>query len=469
MDRKTIDDQKLSIEPNPQIEEIDENIESGEITIDARIKNVNLWKYETEGYELFRLEFSNFINNEENKNIKTKFLNIINDTDLSKKEKTVRIKLILYKLIDNDLFDRYKNIVQNNLKETSTEQMNGGAVDKFIYVVDKIPNLDNYKVSNDRILCETYNDKDKCSVSPHCKWNGHKNSCMFIQTSDNIVKMVNKISEELVSNVTKSYELLQISGYFVSDIGDYGKFTEREDQRIIKSTSSNIYKVLGEIFGKDKILFKTGKKRSKITEANYQILNQENQLVDMKTFFLQKIIRDNMNLFRAYANCYYWNKNQYSDVQIRNLGFYHPIQSDLAINFKSYVINSILNPINLKQMPENIINIINVKKSIEEYMEKFSIKLINEPEHNTSCIIELFILEKINNIPIVVYDEYQTIIYIFDNGLIYDNYNKKNKSTQNLLNKYINSSETINLRFSFKNEYDIIPENIDSIYYKDRS
>ena len=62
---------------------------------------------------------------------------------------------------------------------------------------------------------------------------------------------------------------------------------------------------------KDKIFFKTGKKRAKIADANYQILNQENQLIDMKTFLLQKIIDDNMNLFRAYSNCYYWFKNKY--------------------------------------------------------------------------------------------------------------------------------------------------------------
>jgi hypothetical protein len=463
-DLENIKSQKLIIEQNPQIEEIDENIESGKIQIDNRIKNVNLWKYNSEGYELFRLEFSNFINDDNNKNIKSKIQNIIDDNSLNKQEKIIRIKLILYKIIDSDLYDKYKKIVENSLNDKDNTQTGGS--NRFIYVADKLPNLDNYKISNDRILCETYNDKDKCSLNPHCKW--YHSSCSFIQTSDNIIKMVNKIAEELVSNILKSHELLRIGGYYVSDIGDMSKFTEREGQKIVKSTSSNIYKVLNEIFGRDKIFIKTGKKKTKITEANYQVLNQENQLIDMKTFFLQKIIDDNMNLFRAYANCYYWIKNKYSDLQIRNLGFYNPIQSDLAINFKSYVINWILNPTNIKLIPNNISKYFEIKKTanIEEYLEKFAIKLVNEINTNTSCILELFVLEKINNIPIVVYDEYNTVIYIFDNGLIYDINEDKGKKLPASLNKYINNIDCINLRFIFKDDTNIKPLNIDSIFYK---
>jgi hypothetical protein len=275
--------------------------------------------------------------------------------------------------------------------------------------------------------------------------------------------MINKISEEFALNELKAYELLEIDNYYVNDIADYNKFTEREGQKIVKSTSTNINKVLEETFGKDRIFYKPGRKRGKVVEANYEILNQENRMIDMKTFYLQKIVDDNMNLFRAYSNCYYWIKNKYSDSNIRNLGFYNPIQTDLSINFKSSVISWMINPININLLTPNIKKHIPSKKLIGEYLENFAIKLINEINDNTSSLVELFILNKMNEIPIVIYDEYQTIIYIFDNDLIYDT-NNNGKLTK--YEKYDKNNNYINMRFIFKHENNNIPHKIESIYFK---
>lgn len=448
---KLLEEKKLLIEPNPEIEEIDISIEKGNIDIDQRIKNVNIWKYDSESYELFRFHFSDFINNPENKNIKTKIKNIMDTDDLGKKEKSIQIKLILYKLIDPELYERYKNIIKSEIQS-------GG---KIVHLTDKIPDLNKYNTSNDRILCDTYDNKDKCNINSHCKW--YHSSCSFISTTDNIIKMINKLCEELASDEMKAFELMQIDSYFVSDIGDYNKFTEREGQTIVKSTSTNINKILEETFGKDRIFYKSGKKRGRVVEANFQVLNQEYQMIDMKTFYLQKIVDDNMNLFRAYSNCYYWIKNKYSDIHIRNLGFYNPVQSDLSINFKSSVISWMLNAMNIDNLSPNIKKYISVKKSIGEYLEKFAIKLVNETEENTNSILELFVLNKINDIPIVIYDEYQTIIYIFDKDIIYNINSSKKPSSYEEYNK---NNSYINMRFIFKQENDIVPEKIESIYYK---
>jgi hypothetical protein len=456
LEHEKLHEKNLLIEKNPQIEEIDDYIELGKKMQDKRTTDVNIWKYNTEGYELFRLEFSNFINNDENKNLKNKMQNVVNSTSLNKKEKVTRIRLVLYKLIDQHLFEKYKKIAENS-------ELSGGG--KLVHIVDKLPNLNDYKISNDRMLCDLYKEKDKCNINPHCKW--QYSSCSFIQTNDNIIKMVNKIAEEIVSTSLKYYELFNISGYSVSDVGDMDKFTEREGTKIIKSTSSKAQNVLSELIGKDKIFFRTGKKRSKITETNYNILNQENQAIDMINFHLQKIIDDNMNLFRAYSNCYYWIINKYSDIQIRNLGFYNPIQSDLAINFKSNVINWLLNPMNTKQIPDSVIEYLDIKKTkkLNDFLEKYAVKLIHDVTDNTLSILELFILNQINDIPIVVYDEYHTIMYIFDNKLLYDTNSSNKKELPSTYNKYVDNSNCINLRFTFKDKHDIKPKNIDAIYY----
>jgi hypothetical protein len=457
MSKKQIYDKNLLIEQNPQIDEIDNAIENSDKEknneIDDRIKNVNLWKYETESYELFRLEFSHFINNNENQHLKTKLETIITNKSLSKIEKTEKIKLFIYKIIDNDLYQKYKSI-------SGDIAQNGGG-DKFVFLSKNIPNIDTYKISNDKKVCSANMNKEECSIHPHCKW--AYSSCWFISTVDNIIKMINKISDELALNDIKCFEIMRIGNYYVSDIGDYNKFTERPGQKIVKSTSSNINKVLSELFGKEKIFYKIGKKRMKIIETSYVQLNQDNQPVDIKTFYLQKIIQNNMTLFRAYSNGYYWVKNKYADMGVRNLGYYNPIQTDIAIHFMSIVIDWLTKQTNVKRLTEDVIKFMPKSKNIDDSIQTLTLKLVKDLYNNTNCIVELFVLNLINDIPIVVYDEYHTVLYIFDNGIIYDVNNKKDT---NIAKKYINKTEFINLRF-IMNEHRINIEKIEVIYFKD--
>jgi hypothetical protein len=449
---KSIEDQKLLIEQNPQIEDIDISIEKNIVTVDERIKKVTQWKYESGSYELFRYEFSNFINKPENATIRTKLETLINST-LSKGDKINKIKLFLYKLVSDDLYQKYKKIVE------SESGMKGG---KLIQIVEKTPDLSKYNIANRKTLCEVNDTKDKCNINPHCKW--HHSSCTFISTIDNLIIMINKLSVELAQNEVKAFEILRIHDYFVDEIGDYNKFTERDGQKIVKSTSSNINKVLNEVFGKDRIFYKSGKRRMKLIESSYNQLNHENPLTDMGSYYIQKIIPNNMSLFRAYTNAYYWIKNKFSDLRDRNLGYYHPVQSDLATYFKSSVIEWILKPINSKLATKEIEKMVDSKLSIDLAIEKFIQKIAKDFHNNEYSYFKLFILNKINDIPIVVYDDLQTIIFIIDGEIVYDGSSKKPISKQQ--EKYNKNSECINIKFTYNHDQSSKnPDKIDVIYF----
>jgi hypothetical protein len=69
-----------------------------------------------------------------------------------------------------------------------------------------------------------------------------------------IIIFINKVSQELIEFDLKAFEILQIGDYFVSDIVNYNTYKEYPGQKIVKSNSSTIKKVLQELFGKDKTL-----------------------------------------------------------------------------------------------------------------------------------------------------------------------------------------------------------------------
>ena len=93
----------------PLYDNIDKEIVKGKnnYVIDNRINKVNYDKFFNESYELFRLELSNYLN--KNSEIRDKIHNIVNTTKtISNEEKINKIKLVLYRLIDKDLYRKYK-------------------------------------------------------------------------------------------------------------------------------------------------------------------------------------------------------------------------------------------------------------------------------------------------------------------------------------------------------------------------
>jgi len=463
---KDLESKGLNYENKPLFDKIDKEISKGRdnYIVDDRITNVNFAKYHDESYELFRLEFSEFINKDENNQLKKKLEQLISENK-TKKEKINKIRLFMYKLIDRELYRMFKDHITGSIStEDPTIQEGGG--DKFINIINRIPDLTNYQIKNDREECPVHKTKELCMTNKHCAW-AHDN-CYMGLTRQLVITFVNKISEELISNDFKAFEIMRVGNYFVSDIADYTKFKESHNQKIVRSTSNSIKKVLYELFGKDNIPIIGKKKISKISEVNSQQMNIENPLRDMKTFFVQNIIENNMSIFRAYVNSYYWIKNPFYDNETRNLGYYSAIQTDLSHYSRSIVIDWLQDPRNKDIIKKDLYQYMEQKKSSKHLVIDYINKLGTDVKTFGSCIVELFIMNKIQNIPIIVYDDDNTIIYVFNNGLMY--HHKRDASNILTENKELaeiikNKKNNINIRFSMISG-NIIPDEIEVLYYK---
>jgi len=105
----------------------------------------------------------------------------------------------------------------------------------------------------------------------------------------------------------------------------------------------------------------------------------------------------------------------------------------------------------------------NVKRNTKNIINQYVIKLANDVNTLSNCIVELYIFNFIQKIPIVVYNDDNIIIYIFDNGLIY--HYKRDKKLPKFNNNLKNKFNYINLRFNFISHISI-PDVIEVLYFK---
>jgi len=501
IDISKIKSMKLTFEKKPLNDKIDAEIAKGttNIKIDDRIMKVNENMFIEESYQLFRLEFSNYITKPENSYYKIRFEKLMNASG-PKTAKVDKIRLLLYKIIDKTLYDKYMELLNiqdedkdeppvqsggaiesnvnsyarvladmfsfNQILYTSTvttsisDNQVGGKINKLIHKVAKLPNLSSYEIDNDRHVCEVNESRDKCNISPHCRW-AH-GTCYMGLTTDIIVSFVNRISEELALNDLKAFEIMKVGDYFVSDIVDRNRFTYVPGQKIIRASSSNIRRTLQELFGSDNIPSIGKRKTTRSSDVNYLDLNIMNPLIDMVDVMTQKIIPNNITIFRAYANGYHWIKNSYYENESRNLGYYSPLQSDLANNFKSLVIDWLSDPNKRPKITQEMLDNMSVRKSSQDQIVEFIIRLANEVITTSNNITELMVLSKINNdIPIIIRNDIDRAIHIFDNGVHYEN--PDTKQVQNYDKKIC-----INLRYEYVGN-STVPDIIEVVYYKELS
>lgn len=502
----------LKYENKPSYDNIDKEINKGKtnIIVDERIKRVNFEKYFNESYQLFRLELSEYLDTNNDKKDRVK--EIISNQKLSKQDKIIKIRLLIYKMIDYDLFRIYNDMVTKKLEksenlenleniergdeiiypdsdtetETDTKQTAGGSK-MNIHIINNIPDLTHYQQTNERTRCIVHRSKEECKNSLHCQYSHSKRrtdtgdgeeveygQCGLGLTKNMIINFVNRVSEELVQNDLKAYEILKIGNYFVSDIADYQTFKEFTGQKIIKSSSTNIKKVLKDLFGKDKIP-KIGRRKGYISEYDYNELNQHHPVLELDTMYLQNIIENNMTIFRAYANGFYWLKNKYDDNESRNLGYYNPIQTDYANYFKSIIIDWLQDTNNHNDVRDNLYEYMEVKKKNQDKSEKsvkntvndYIVKFGNDINIMTNCIIELYILSRAQDIPILVFDDDNQIHYVFNNGIMYNRHKSKHTHTPEYVNKFVekHKNDAISFRFTFITGHNI-PDSIQTIYYK---
>ena len=95
-----------------------------------------------------------------------------------------------------------------------------------------IRNIEQYKVSNIRNYCSIHKSENKCNNSFHCSFK--KNKCYFSILESSKIEYINRILEEMIADRLGFKEVVQEDDYYVSDIVDYTKFTNRKGQKIIK-------------------------------------------------------------------------------------------------------------------------------------------------------------------------------------------------------------------------------------------
>lgn len=349
---------------------------------------------------------------------------------------------------------------------------------ELVTIVKDIPNVDNYKINNQRMICNDL-DQNKCIANNHCTWANSK--CSFALTDVNLFNFIKKLSYELVEIEIRSYEIFREKRYYISDIVDYNNFTERQGQKIIKSNSTNINKSLKELFNTEHIP-KIGKRHiSKKVEIDLQQLQLENPLKDIKDAYTQVIIPYNYSILRAYINGYYWIKHELYTTDIRNLGYYSEMQNELINLFRSMIIDWLNIPgnvINLLECSDKEKEIINNKimfiNNIENknndkvkgvmntenrlIINKYIIGLIENNKENNMGLFELLVLNHIHNIPTVLLIN-GIVKYYINKGHV-NKYTSNDEDNEKLLNS---NNICINMNFGSNLSY---PNVVNVIYNK---
>lgn len=453
----------LSIQSKPDDEVIDKEIVKGSknIEIDDRIMSVMKNKYEIETYQLFRFHLSYFLNNTDvGKSYKEKLETAISSNKLDKNKKKLLIKKILYHATDKGLSHKFNDLLKSI--QTQSQSQSGGSDNEKYWIKTSNKKFDypSFVLKNNRELCYSYNSKDMCNTQQHCSWNGSRDICLLNVAEDLVINYINQVSEELLQNELKAQEIFRRDKYFVSDIVNYSVFTERPGEKIILSTNVNLGQILGDIFGKENIP-RIGRRKNKIESMqNYDQLNYEHPMKESSTYYSQQIIENNNSVYRAFANGYYWLLHPFADSVVRNLGYYSSLQTKLSSQYKSEVIDWITTLLE----PENA-NYLSQIKSYFKYQNLTDniVRMSNDVQTLTNCVIELFVLSKLYETIIYVYDDNMTIIYMIHptDGIVYD----KNTNTELNNSKYTSYTKVINMKFYFFTK-NIYPDKIESIYFK---
>jgi len=447
----------LTAQIRPADETIDKEIKKGKenALTDDRVYNMSKFKYETEMYQLFRYHLSYFLNNiEKGKKYKEKIISIMTSSKISKNNKKIEFKKILYQMSNADLYKKFIQLIKtdevNEIINNVPEEQQGGDDNKWIHILndDAKINYPQFKQSNIRKLCGNFNEQETCILNQHCTWNA--NSCNFTVTKEMLVHFINQVIDELSQNKLRADELLHRGdSYKVSDIINTNVYQIRDNEKIIMANNANINKILGDIFGKDNIPI-IGKR---LNNNEYEIKQyDEMQLQETDKWYFQNILMDNNSIFRAFANAYYWLVHPYSDVPVRNIGYYSELQTTLSNIYKNQVVEWFLDEKNSGNMED-------IKKYIKNTNE-FAIKL-RMNIRNTTGIPELFVLSKINETIIVIYDGDNKVKYIIHpiDGIVF------NPDSKTASNKYNNFKKIIHLRLMYGSDLKII-ENIDVLYMK---
>jgi hypothetical protein len=451
--RKDFTERGWLVENRPVYDRIDQEITKGTEQNDQRIVMVTRDRFEHESYELFRLEFSEYLVS--HPEVKAKLKRLVTGSDSLENRKS-KIRELIYRLSDTDLYQLYKSSQRGAVRR---EQEGGNAAkDRFVVTRGPIKDdrLEGYRIDNHRKVCGSLG-KDQCASNLHCSWSG--DTCKYSTSRDMLVKFVNKISEELTSDDNlKMMEIMKEDEYFVSDIVDLNQYTERTGQKIVRSTSTNILRTLEEMFGKEMVPKLGRRKIIKGVETDFLQRNAEHPLKDMGDVQVQSVIDGINSVYRAFANGLYWLTHPFYDQSYRNLGYYSPLQTVLSNYYKSSVVQWLLNPANSAEVEEKLSETMRGFVKTSQLVQDFALKISNSLYNPTNGYVELYILSRIHDHPIIVYDENNQILYAFKNGLLYS-------KDMGLVPDEIRilKDSAVNIRFNFITNR-LIPDDVEVIY-----
>ena len=427
----------LSYEFQSLEEQIDYEINNKTELKDERDERVKNRLYRNEGYNLFRLELSLYLNN--NHEIKKQIISIVRNENINNKNKRKELQYIIVNIINKKLMNKIKG---------------GGTRESVFELINKLPSLKDYHILNIRDYCKIHKTKDTCNENLHCIFNN--NTCKFQLNENYAIEYIHRIIDEMIQDKIKFKELVQEDTYYVSDIVDYTQYSNRPNQKIIKTTNFNIKKIMGELFGKNSIP-QLGRRR--INKSNTQIEENYPELIELGNQLIQEIVSNNNSIIRAYVNSYYWLNNQLYDIESRNLGYLSELQDKITNLFKANIIDYIQNNVHHTNFAKDIMDYIETQKTEGNFFVT-AINKFRKNNNNTDGILELIVLSYLIYYPIVVYDNYNNVKYIFSNGLV--------KINDKTIKKYLDKSDqnkTIYLKFDYEG-INTIPRKIYSIYYK---
>ena len=169
----------------------------------------------------------------------------------------------------------------------------------------------------------------------HCNWDGK--NCNFTILNVYYIEYVKKVIEELILGEIKFKEIVQEDNYYVSDIVDYQQYSNRPNQKIIKTTNFNIKKIMEELFGKDNVP-QLGKRRLK----QFQVEEEEEEMPTFEqigTMLIQEVLPNNNSIVRLMLIHTFWINNNLYDNESRNLGYDSKFQVELSNLFKANIID----------------------------------------------------------------------------------------------------------------------------------
>ena len=391
--------------------------------------------YNNEGYNLLRLELSLFL--KEKPSIRENIKTIVRNENLKREVTKDQLRMILFEIISSKLVKKFIK------KNTSSK-------DDLVNIIKELPDLSDYKLKNIRDYCKNNREKNKCNSNLHCLWAG--NDCKLQLTVNNALDYINKLIEEMIIDKIKFKELIQEDNYFVSDIINYNTYTQRDDQQIIKTTNFNLKKIMRDLFGKESVP-KIGRRNMKKDEINIE--EDYPELIEFGDQLIQPIMNNSDSVLRAYVNSFYWINNPLYDTESRNLGYYSDLQSQITYLLKAQIIDFVTENYNKKEYKNSLGSYFkNNNNFFESEINKFRKSMVNSDGK-----VELLVLSIIYNYPIIVFDNFDSPLYYFVNGV------EKEPSASKKLN--LDSELVIKVKFDLE-PFNNIPYQIYSIYSNEK-